>query len=151
MPGQLAMQGLAIGRRAAPVVEPVDRRPGRGALAQLDRGVARGVVGEPDALHGAAHAATGWAIASSRAVSAGGTAPAPIGAALAALAGGTRRWSRNSRLPSGPRIGEAIASTGSRPATSAASTTSREDAAWTAGSRTTPPLDLRRGPPRTAA
>ena len=53
-------------------------------------------------------------------------------------AAGTTSCSRNSRLPSGPRIGEATASTAPSPTERAATTTRRSTSRWTAGSRTTP-------------
>src|SRR6185295_13679535 len=113
-PGQLAVQRVVVRGGRRPLGDSVRLRPAGRALAQLDGGVAGRVVGEPDPLD--VHR---------------------LGHGQAARAG-TRRWSRNSRLPSGPMIGEGISPRGCKPSWTAASVTSRTTRAWTAGSRTTP-------------
>src|SRR6185436_612093 len=114
-PWQFTMQGVVVRGGRRPLGEVVRLRPARGALAQLDGGIAGRVVGEPDATNGLR-----------------------LGHGQEEARAGRRRWSRNSRLPSGPRIGDAISPAGCMPSSIAAAVTSRTTRAWTAGSRTTP-------------
>src|SRR4029079_19684572 len=103
-----------------PVLDAVLVAPAAGPLPELGGRLVRGVVGEPDPLHG--H----------------GAVTAAIRSPISAQPGPAWRWTRNSRLPSGPRIGEAMTSRVPSPSPDATSTIRSRTARWASGPRTTP-------------
>ena len=79
-----------------PLLHAVHPAPAGGALAELEGVLARGVVREPDPAHG--HSAPSQAASTA----------SSIRASISAQPGPAWRWAMNSRLPSGPWIGDAI-------------------------------------------
>src|SRR5262249_46981312 len=94
---QLVAEALEVRRLGRPLGDSTHLAPAPGSLAELDGGLARGVVGEADPAdrHGAVTAA--------------------IRAARSAHSTPWWNEARNSRLPSGPRMGEAISACAPRP------------------------------------
>src|SRR5262245_33777787 len=117
---ELIAQGLVVAGLRGPLLDTPDGAPARGALAELDRGIARGVVGEADPADG--HVAVTVAIWPARSAQ-----PAPRCTDI-----------RNSRFPSGPRIGEAITPWTPSPRSWAVAASRSRTSRWIAGSRTTP-------------
>ncbi len=100
--GSWADERIEVLGLGGPMVDAAHLAPARCPFADLDRGLVRRVVGEADP--GDAHAAVTSLIRSS----------------ISAHAGPAWKWTRNSRLPSGPRIGEAITALAPRPSSAAA-------------------------------
>src|SRR5207245_2780901 len=87
-----------------PVLDAVHLAPAGRPLAEVHRRVAGRVVGEPDPpdRHGSPPPCLG-------------ATAAAISSRNAAQPGPAWRWTRNSRLPSGPRIGDAMTARAPRP------------------------------------
>ena len=108
---ELVDERVDVARLELPLVDATDLAPAGRPRAQLDRRVDRRVVGEADPLDG--HGAVTSAIRS------------PI----SAQPGPGARWTRNSRLPSGPVIGEAMTARVPRPMACAVGDDALEDLA----------------------
>src|SRR4029450_13877232 len=115
---QLAGEARGVPRRQLPLPDPSHPAPTGGAGAELHGRLDRRVVGEPDALDGHAPATTA------------------IRSAISAQPGPGARWTRNSRLPSGPVIGDAMSPRVPRPWPAALPTVRSRTSRWIAGSRT---------------
>ena len=94
-----------------PFADPADAAPARGARAELDRGIDRRVVGEADPGDGHQPATSA------------------MRSPISAQPGPGARWTRNSRLPSGPKIGEAMTARVPSPAAAASHDDPVEDLA----------------------
>src|SRR6185503_14651983 len=119
---QLAQERLHLAGRRLPLGDAANAAPARSARAELDRRLDRRVVREPDPRDGHRLAvATGGG---------GGATAASIRSPMSAQPGPGARWTRNSRLPSGPVSGDAMTSRVPRPAACACSTVRSRTSRW---------------------
>ena len=120
-----------VARRRGPLLHAVHPAPAGRPLAELERVLDGGVVREADPARPSPGALPGGA-RRDRVVD--------QLVELGARPGPAWRWTRNSRLPSGPWIGDAMTARMPSPSARRAPSVSRRTRRWTAGSRTTPPF-----------
>ena len=114
---QLVERGRRVARRGRPLLHAVHPAPAGARSRELEGVLDRGVVREPDPAHG--HAAPSHAAATA----------SSIRSSISAQPGPAWRWTRNSRLPSGPWIGDAMTARVPSPSAAAALDGLAQDAA----------------------
>ena len=125
--GQLPQQDVDVVGRCMPLRDVAHLAPAGRPRAEFDGRLDRRVVGEADPLDG--HAGEPVAVGSSAGGCSGGVVTVAMRPAMSAQPGPGARSTRNSRLPCGPRSGEAMTSRVPRPAAWARSTIAFEDLA----------------------
>ena len=139
-----AHSAVGLVRRDRPVLDAVHPAPAGRALAELDRLLDGRVVREPDA-------ADGHAPSPARSAPHAAATASSIRSPSSAHDGPAWSWTRNSRLPSGPWIGDAMTARVPSPSSAAAAAISRDHPAVDRRRRARRRPSPRPGRPRTAA